>query len=106
MKKTKHILYLFFLLVSTSLHAQRMMEYLDRGVVAVRNAPDSVFISWRLLGTEPENLPFNVYRTTGNGKAVKLNVQPLTKGTNFTDTKADSNQNNTYTIKAIVNGKE
>ena len=65
------------------------MENLDRGLVAVRHATDSVFISWRLLGTEPQNLPFNIYRTTGSGKPVKLNAQPLTAGTNFIDTKAD-----------------
>jgi rhamnogalacturonan endolyase len=85
---------------------QRIMENLDRGVVAVRHATDSVFVSWRLLGTEPTNLPFNIYRTTGSGKAVKLNAQPLTAGTNFIDTKANSTQSNAYSVKAIVSGKE
>ena len=33
-------------------HAQRQMEKLGRGVVAVRNGSDSVFVSWRILGTE------------------------------------------------------
>ncbi|HUP14213.1 MAG TPA: rhamnogalacturonan lyase, partial [Niastella sp.] len=106
MKVKKHIIYLLFLLGTTSIHAQRVMENLDRGVVAVRHAADSVFISWRLLGTEPENLPFNVYRATGSGKAVKLNAQSLTKGTNFIDTKFDTTQSNTYTVKSIVGGKE
>ncbi|MDB5193717.1 MAG: hypothetical protein JWQ96_3280 [Segetibacter sp.] len=102
----KQLIYLLALLLTTSLQAQRRMENLDRGVVAVRHAADSVFISWRLLGTEPENLAFNVYRATGSGKAVKLNGQPLTKGTNFIDTKSDSTQSNTYTVKAVVSGKE
>ena len=102
----KQLIYLLFLLLTTSLHAQRVMEKLDRGVVAVRHAADSVFISWRLLGTEPGNLPFNVYRATGSGKTVKLNAQPLTKGTNFIDTKFDSTQSNIYIVKAVVNGKE
>lgn len=102
----KQVLYLLFIFLSTSLFGQRVMEGLDRGVIAVRHKPDSVFISWRLLGTEPTNLPFNIYRTTGSGKAVKLNSQPMTAGTNFIDTKADLSQITTYTIKAIVNGKE
>lgn len=102
----KQLIYLLFLLLTTSIQAQRVMENLDRGVVAVRHASDSVFISWRLLGTEPGNLPFNVYRATGSGKAVKLNGQSLTRGTNFIDTKFDSTQSNAYTVKAVVNGKE
>ncbi|WP_407429842.1 rhamnogalacturonan lyase [Arcticibacter sp.] len=83
-----------------------MMENLDRGVVAVRHAPDSVFISWRLLATEPENLPFNIYRKTGDLRPHKLNSRPLTGGTNFIDVKADLTKPNTYVVKALVDGKE
>jgi hypothetical protein len=56
-KMKKQLLYLLSLSLTTSLNAQRLMENLDRGVVAVRHAADSVFISWRLLGTEPEICP-------------------------------------------------
>ena len=102
----KPILYLLFILLYTSLYGQRVMENLDRGVVAVRHKPDSVFISWRLLGTEPENLLFNIYRTSGNGTPVKINSKPISTGTNFIDTKADLTQITSYTVKAIINGKE
>lgn len=102
----KPILSLLFLFLSTSVFSQRIMENLDRGVVAVRHAPDSVFISWRLLVTEPENLPFNIYRGTGTTKPKKLNSQPLTATTSFTDTEADLTKNIAYTVKAVVNGKE
>ena len=44
--------------------AQRQMEFLDRGVVAVRNAEGKVFVSWRLLATEPTDLAFNLYRNS------------------------------------------
>lgn len=100
------ILNLLFVLFATTAFGQRIMENLDRGVVAVRHAPDSVFVSWRLLATEPENVAFNVYRTTGKGRAVKLNRQPLTRGTNLTDTGADLTQNTAYTVKTVVNGRE
>jgi len=50
-------------------------EKLDRGVVAVRQADGSAFVSWRLLKTDPKGAAFDVYR---NGK--KLNGAPLTKG--------------------------
>lgn len=82
----------------------RKMEYLNRGVSAVSTGK-SVFVSWRLLGTDDDNIAFNVYRTT-DGKTIKLNDKPLTGGTNFTDTKADLKKDNTYFVKAVINGIE
>lgn len=82
----------------------RLMEYLDRGVVAVSTGND-IFVSWRLLATENQEIGFNVYRTT-DGKTTKLNGDPLYGGTNFTDTSADLSKNNTYTVKAVENGIE
>lgn len=37
-------------------------EKLNRGVVAIRTAPDSVMISWRYLRQDPESIRFNLYR--------------------------------------------
>ena len=77
------------LFVSLQSTAQRRMEYLNRGVYAINEGNGKVFVSWRLLGTEPQDLAFNLYRTTA-GKQVKLNNAPLTKGTNFEDTGVDT----------------
>lgn len=82
----------------------RKMEYLNRGVSAVSTG-NSVFVSWRLLADDDENVAFNVYRTTDN-KTIKLNDAPLSGGTNYTDKSADLNKNNTYSVKAVVNGRE
>ena len=82
------------------------MENLGRGVVAVRNAQGKVFVSWRLLGTEPDDLAFNLYRTIGNGKQVKLNRQPISKTTNYLDESTDTTQAHSYTVKAINNGAD
>ncbi|WP_233532096.1 rhamnogalacturonan lyase [Paenibacillus alkalitolerans] len=76
----------------------RQMEYLKRGVVAVKTA-DGVFVSWRFLGTDPKDTAFNVYR---NG--VKLNEAPMTGGTNLLD-EAGANDS-TYTVCPVLNGKE
>jgi rhamnogalacturonan endolyase len=86
-------------------NAQRQMEFLNRGVHAINVGNGKVFVSWRLLGTEPDDLAFNVYKTT-DAKTIKLNKQPLIKETNFTDGNADSNKVNTYTVKAIEKNKE
>jgi rhamnogalacturonan endolyase len=87
-------------------HAQRVMENLDRGVVATRNAEGKVFVSWRLLATEPASTPFNLYCITSTNKTEKLNKQPLLKGSNFTDDLSDTTTQRSYFVKAVVNGKE
>jgi rhamnogalacturonan endolyase len=54
----------FILLGVSFIHAARVMERLGRGVVAVQEADGKVFVSWRLLGTDPTAIAFNLYRTT------------------------------------------
>ncbi|HHY85583.1 MAG TPA: hypothetical protein GYA07_08630 [Verrucomicrobia bacterium] len=85
---------------------QRLMENLGRGVVAVRSSSSQVFISWRLLGLDPPDIAFNVYRSANGGPAVKLNDAPLTGGCNFTDTTANPGQNNTYHVRPVIGGIE
>ena len=84
----------------------RQMENLGRGVVAVRANQREVFVSWRLLGLEPNGLQFNLYRATSGGAPVKLNAAPLDKGTNFTDKTADLAQSNAYFVRPVANGAE
>ncbi|GAO29448.1 predicted rhamnogalacturonan lyase in rhamnose utilization cluster [Geofilum rubicundum JCM 15548] len=52
------------------LHAQRHMETLDRGLIAVESG-DGVFLSWRLQGYEWYGYTYNVYRD-----GVKINTEP------------------------------
>ena len=47
--------------------AQRQMEQLGRGVVAIHQGDGRVFVSWRLLATDPAGTAFNLYRTTAPG---------------------------------------
>lgn len=101
----KYLLYTFLFVSATSLQAQRLMESLDRGVVAVRNSERQVFVSWRLLGTEPSGLSFNLYCTL-NGKTEKLNKTPISKTTNFLDDNTDTANHRTYFVRTVVNGKE
>src|SRR5688572_11352657 len=42
------------LLLALPALAQREMETLDRGLVAVRQAEGKVYLGWRLFGTDPE----------------------------------------------------
>lgn len=86
--------------------AQRKLEFLDRGMVAVKTADQSVFLSWRLLGTDEFDTVFAIYRQEGNGQPKKLNAFPLTKGTNFVDGHVDLSQDVTYTLDIVAAGSE
>ena len=86
--------------------AQRQMEKLGRGVVAVRQDEKNVFVGWRLLETDLKDVAFNIYRTTDGGKPVKLNDAPLVGGTYFIDKDADLNHSNAYSVRPVVEAKE
>jgi autotransporter-associated beta strand protein len=94
------------LMASPAADAPRQMENLGRGVVAVRSSATEVLVSWRLLGYEPQDLPFNVYRSTGDGPAQRLNAEPLTGGTNLVDATADPSAPNSYFVRPVINGIE
>ncbi|HEX8341842.1 MAG TPA: carbohydrate-binding protein [Tepidisphaeraceae bacterium] len=84
----------------------RIVENLDRGVVAVRASTTQVFVSWRLLGLEASNVAFNVYRSANGAAPVKLNGSPLAGGTNYTDAPPSLAVTNAYSVRAVVNGVE
>ena len=106
MKTKSLIIPVLVFFASLSTMAQRQMEYLDRGVIAIRNSNDSVYIGWRLLGTEPNDIAFNLYRQSGNNKPVLLNKTPIKESTNFEDGRQDFSVDNSYFVKAILNGQE
>src|SRR5215216_549147 len=93
------------LLSALPARAQRQMEALGRGVVAVRQADGRVWVGWRLLGTDPDALAFNLYRATNGARAVKLNDKPLTGPTNFIDDKADTSKSNSYSVRPVLKGR-
>lgn len=75
-------------------------EKLGRGVVAIRQSPDQVAVSWRYLSTDPIHTAFNLYR---DGK--KIADIPAGTGTFYTDTYRGEDAA-TYTVKPVVDGKE
>lgn len=70
-------------------------EHLGRGVIAVRENPSTVALSWRYLSSDPMNESFDIYR---NGE--KINKHPVKDATFFQDTYAGT-EPAFYTVKAI-----
>jgi rhamnogalacturonan endolyase len=83
-----------------------VMENLGRSVVALRTSESTVYIGWRLLGTDPSGLAFNLYRASEAEPPTQLNSAPLLATTDFVDTSADLSRVNTYTVRPVLKGTE
>ncbi|NOU79034.1 hypothetical protein GC101_09075 [Paenibacillus sp. LMG 31459] len=79
-------------------HEARQMESLNRGLVAIKTG-NGIYVGWRLLGTDPEETDFNLYRD-----GVKVNTSPITDSTNYID--AGGNESSTYYVRTVMNGQE
>ena len=83
----------------------RQVEDLDRGLVAVKRSSSEVYIGWRMLGTDPTDVSFNLYRKSNGGAPVKLNGSPITNTTDWVD-QPSALESHEYFVRAIVNGVE
>ena len=100
-----HCVYLITILVCT-VSAQRLVENLGRGVVAINKGSGNVYISWRLLGNDPSDIAFNIYRSTDGAAAVKLNDSPITATTDYSDKDVDITKSNAWFVKPIIGSVE
>lgn len=90
--------------LSHSVIAQRVMENLDRGVIAIPKENGEIFVSWRLLGTESNSTRFHVYRTSNN-EMRQLTTEPLDGATTFVD-RPDRSVENTYVVRSLMDSIE
>lgn len=104
--KIPSIFFLLMLAAAPFCLAQRSMEALGRGLVAIRQPENKVFISWRILATDPQDVSFNVYRSTNGSAPVRLNKRPLTGPTDFTDSLADLSKKNEWFVRPRAGKKE
>ena len=79
-------------------------ERLGRGLVALE-CERGVFLSWRLLATDPENVRFHIFRREENSLWEPITNEPLTV-TNFTDTKVERGKTYRYQVRAFVGNSE
>ncbi len=101
----KHGLVLLVVVATTAAYAQRQMEKLGRGVVAIRASSTQVYVGWRLLATDPDDVGFNLYRVSGGGAPVQL-TNNKTDTTDFVDTPPSLSVTNEYFVRPVTNGLE
>lgn len=95
----RSIIGVLFLLQSFFLFSTiRNMEYLNRGLVAVK-VTSGVYLSWRFLGTDHPATGFKVYRNN-----TLITSTPITTSTNYTD--ATGTATSTYRVVPVLNSIE
>ena len=96
-----------FVLTPYNVFAQRKVEKLDRGVVAAWKSNSDIFVSWRLLATDPDDIAFNVYREISGSAPEKLNSAPIADRTNFVATGQSSRSSaSRFTVRPVIKGVE
>ncbi len=91
---------LLFLLPAVGL-AQRQVEQLDRGLLALRLNSTEVYVAWRMLTSDPDDITFNLYRSSDGIILTKLNEEPIDSSTNWVDTPPGFNNEWFYIVKPI-----
>ena len=76
---------------------ERIEEKFNRGIIAVEDDNKNVYISWRLLKSDPIDVAFDIYRGNDNS-SVKLNRSPISTTTDFVDKNARNNSSDKYWV--------
>jgi rhamnogalacturonan endolyase len=84
---------------------ERITEKINRGLIACQTEDGKVYIGWRLLDSDPEDIGFNVFRSVNGKKGQKINKNPIQKTTDFLDSKQTAKLVE-YWICPVKNGKE
>ena len=95
--KRSLLILILTIVCSLLLFGARQMEYLKRGMVAIKT-DEGVFLSWRKLGTDPEDVRFHIYR---DGQ--RITPAPVSL-TNFLD--PEGTLESVYKVIPVIGGKE
>lgn len=74
-------------------------EKLSRGLVGIPTG-NGMYLSWRMLLDDTENISFDIYRSTEGGKEKKLNRSSIQKTTDFIDETVDFQKENRWILKS------
>lgn len=84
----------------------RSAERLDRGLVVRPTDKGKIYLTWRLLESDPPAVGFHVYCRSGQGEPQRLTTQPIVKTTDFLTDSSDPKQPCSYFVRPVVNGEE
>ncbi|MFT6177726.1 MAG: rhamnogalacturonan endolyase [Akkermansiaceae bacterium] len=104
--RTLSVFVLSTLFLLDAVYAQRKMEVLNRGVVAVPAEGGGHLVGWRLLGNDPESITFNLYQQRSDQPSARLNNEPISGATNFLVPAGLVAAQAKYFVRAIIDKKE
>lgn len=101
-------LFLVSLLTFAATSAAAQPAPQGRGLAALANEAGAVTVSWRLLGSDPPDVAFHVYRRDLYREAgfVRMTDSPVSSSTTYLDHTATPGQSYRYRVHAVVEGKE
>jgi len=85
---------------------QRVEEKLNRGMLAMPNREGKVYLSWRLLKSDPRRTAFNVYRSVAGGDPTRLNKEPVATTTDFLDEEPALRRATAYWVRPVQDDRE
>lgn len=104
---TKFILFTFLFTAGPHyLTAQKQMEKLGRGIVALNAGSNKIYVGWRFLGNDPSGLAFNLYKSEGAAAFVKVNTSPMLIRTDTVIPNCNLSVLNRFYVKPVLNGVE
>ncbi len=65
-----------------------------------------VYLGWRLLKSDPQDVAFNVYRSTAGGEPVKLNEIRSPRRPISSITRPHFDRANSWFVRPVVEGQE
>ncbi len=84
---------------------QRIEEQIDRGLTGTVLADGNVYLSWRLLASDDDEIAFNIFRMDKKKKEKQLNDRPISLTTDFID-KIKVNSKTVYVLKESKNNQK
>ncbi len=84
----------------------RIEEPLGRGTVAMPVDGGRIYVGWRLLKDDPQDIAFDVHRRVEGASPQKLNKAPLTGTTDFIDVSPAAGVRNEYFVVPVAGGKQ
>jgi hypothetical protein len=78
----------------------------DRGIVAIKTAPDSIYLGWRLFREDTNGAAFNIYHSGGNGHFKRINKNPVSQATDTVISGINPAVVNSFYIVPVLGGKE
>ncbi len=104
---TKFILFTFLFTAGPHyLTAQKQMEKLGRGIVALNAGSNKIYVGWRFLGNDPSGLAFNLYKSEGAAAFSKVNTSPMLIRTDTVIPNCNLSVLNRFYVKPVLNGVE